>query len=404
MGLFSSPKQKTRYAALIDIGSGSVLTAIIESNQKRSHPTILWSKREYSPLRKNGSANDSAKSVMTSLMNALMALDGEGRKALFEKTKQNKITDLQVTVAAPWSYTVTKTIAYQNDEEFTISEELIHELLRTAETKVLEEMHEQEKTNQLGLTVVSKNTVGIIANGYKINLNNSQKANNLKVMESSAVVQNYLVKAVTDAGDRMFPSITPSLHSFILPYYEVIAKTEPDLAEYCLVDITYEATEIGIVRDGLLTYCSHVPYGAYTLTRELASLLDVPLEEAYGYLSCEDLNCFVTKNPDIKKEQMDAILINYRTKLVELFSETGDTLAIPKKIFIHANFSTEEFFSQQISTAATLATKMHHSTHKVTSEMLEHYYKAEAKAELLKNGSDTALLISAQFFHTHSRE
>lgn len=400
MGFFLSSKNKVRYGALIDIGSGSVLTAIIASDSQKSHPDIIWSTREYAPLRKTTKVSDSAKGVMTSLMNALMALDGEGRKALFEATNQHKINHLQVTVAAPWSYTATKTISYQNEEAFEVTGTLIAELLRTAEQKVTEEMQEQERVHELGLTIVARTTMQIIANGYPIRVTNKQMAETVKVIEANAVVQKYLVDAVADARDKILPETSLSQYSFILPYYFVLVDLIPDVNEFCIVDITYEATEIGIVRDGILTYTTHTPYGAFSLARELAELLGVPLEEAYGYLSCEDLNCFVTNTSEAKREEIEQILAAYRTKLSELFTETGDSLAIPKKIYLHANFSTEEFFSTQILAAAAMATRMQHATYNVTHELLTKHYDEEAKKALLGQNGDTALLISAQFFHT----
>ncbi len=400
MGFLFSTHKNTRYGVLIDIGSGSVLTAIVSSESGKTHPEIIWSKREYTPLRKTSALGDSAKSVMTSLMSALMALDSEGRKALYEKTKRHDIDEIQVTVAAPWSYTVTKTISYQTEEPFEITEELISELLRTAEQKVLEEMQEQEKVNELGLAIVAKTTMQVLANGYATNVTAKQMAESVRVIQANAVVQKYLINAVNDAKEKMYPTVNISEYSFMLPYYFVLSDLMDGVNEYCIIDITYEATEFGIVRDGVLTYCSHTPHGAYTIARELAEILSIPLEEAYGYLSCENLDCFVTMTPDTKKSEIDAALLNYRNKLVELFSETGDSLAIPKKIYLHANFSTEDFFANQILTAASQATKMHHVTYRVSEELLTKHYSQEDKTAFLSQKSDTALLLSAQFFHT----
>lgn len=400
MGFFSSSHNSVRYGALIDIGSGSVLTALVASDPAKTYPDIIWSTREYTPLRKSASVSDSAKGVMTSLMNALMSLDGAGRKALFEATNQQKIHHLQVTVAAPWSYTATKTISYQNEEPFEVTDTLIAELLRTAEQKVSEEMQEQEKVNELGLTVVARTTMQVIANGYPIRVTNKQKAETVKVIQANAVVQKYLIDAVADAHDKILPEASISQYSFILPYYFVLTDLIEGVNEFCIVDITYEATELGIVRDGILTYTTHTPYGAFSLARELAEVLGVPLDEAYGYLSCEDLSCFVMNTGDEKREEIDAIIEAYRTKLSELFTETGDSLAIPKKIYLHANFSTEEFFATQILAGAAMATRMQHATYNVTHELLTKKYDEAAKAALFEKQGDTALLISAQFFHT----
>ena len=70
----------------------------------------------------------------------------------------------------------------------------------------------------------------------------------------------------------------------MLVFYCVLRQLAPDTTEVCLIDITHEATEIGIVRDGILKYVTHVPFGTFTIARDIASLCKVPNEEALAYL------------------------------------------------------------------------------------------------------------------------
>lgn len=403
MGLFSLSKTKVRYAVIVDIGSGSVLCAIIASDPDKTHPEIIWSKREHSPLRKINSISDSAKSVMTSLINSLMALDSEGRKVFKEKTGYTKLPFLQVSIAAPWSYTATKTISYQHNEDFEVSDTLVTELLRTAAQKVQEEMLENERVHELGLRVIAKTTMQIVANGYPIVVTGKQQASTLKVIQASAVAQEYLIEAIADTQDKMLPDTQLTQYSFMLPFYFVMRDIESSISEYCLVDITYEATEIGIVRDGVLNYCTHVPYGSFSLARDIATVLSVPLEEAFGYLNNEDVTEFLTAYSAEQNTKVLEIIESYQTKLADLFKETGDSLAIPKRIYLHGNLKTEPFFNKRIIAAASEATKMQHAAYNVTKEILTKTYSPEETKALSEANQDTALLISAQFFHTHGQ-
>jgi len=400
MGFFSFKKSDVRYGVVIDIGSGSVLVSIVASDIQKPYPDIIWSKREYSPLRKSFTPTDAAKSVMTSLMNALMSLDGEGRSRLQDIAKGQKLDSLQVTIAAPWSYTVTKKIAYQQEDSFEVTKTLLEELLRTASKKVEEEMLENEKVQDLGLSIIAKTTLQIIANGYPVTVTGKQKAKTLKVVQASSVAQEYLLDAILDAQDKMLPTTDRTQYSFMLPYFFVMNEVAPAGTDYCLVDLTYEATEIGIVRDGVLSYCTHTPYGVFTLAREIADALGVPLEEAYGYLTNEELSEFTNTLSESKKEAVKNIFLNYQIHLSELFKETGDGLSIPKRIYIHGNLDTEPFFNTQVRLAATMATKMPHATYNVTGELLSKKFPQEVTESLKQTNQDTALLISAQFFHT----
>ncbi len=399
MSLFSSQKNSVRYGALVDIGSGSVLAAILKSDPRSTHPEIIWSKREYVPLRNTTSLQDSAKHVMTSLMNALMLLDSEGRKVYQAVASTQRLPEVQVTIAAPWSYTVTKDISYTHANGFTLSQELVEELLRTAEQKVAEELAAQERVEQLGLTIITRSVVGLIANGYAIDQPSNQEVKTLKIYEANAIAQDYLVKAIGEVCEKLLPSAKIQLFSFILVFYTIIRHLEGLTSEYCLVDITYEATELGVIRDGILQHTTHTPFGAFSIAREIAAALAVPLEEAYSYLYTSDPTNNLTNVSSDKKADLQRIFDSYEEQVSLLFHETGDALAIPKKIFIHGNLRTEPFFTARISDAAKRATKSSHVVQSASVAVLDTFYPDDLAIALRDSALDTALLISSQFFH-----
>jgi hypothetical protein len=374
--------------------------SIIKSNPNQTYPEVLWAKREYVPLRKISSLNDTAKHVMTSLVNALMALESEGRAVFRERTGSNKLPETQVTIAAPWSYTITKNITYAHEEPFTLSSELTKELLRTAHQKVEEDIVTNERTTQLGLSVISRSLIGLTANGYAIRTPNNQPVKSLRVVEASAVAQDYLVDALRESIDKVLPEADVYLYSFILIYFYIFRELFSDTTEYCLIDVTYEATELGIVRDGMLTYTTHAPFGAFSLARELSAILEIPLEEAYGHLHEEDPLILLTHYSPEKIADVKEVFRQYEVRLSSLFHETGDTLAIPKRIFIHGNLETEAFFIARIKEAARLATNTSHAVYSASLEVTKQWYADDAAKTLPQSYADSALLISAQFFHT----
>ena len=402
MGLFSS-HDDIEHGVLIDIGSGSVLAAIVSSDPKKTYPDIIWSKREFTPLKSDNSGASNIKNILTSLMNALMALNGEGRKVFFEQTSEQKLPNLQVTIAAPWSYTTTKTISFKNqstDPIFTVSDEIVNELLQTASKKVAEEVQANEQMHNLDLAIIARTTLQVIANGYVVEVTDKQKASSLQIIQASAVAQQYLIDAIIDAQDKMLPDTNLMQYSFMLPYYFTMSALKKNITEYCLVDITYEATEIGVVRNGVLSYCTHTPYGVYSIARKLAEVLGVPVEEAYGYLTDTSLANYLDQFSDKQKIAVQEIFNEYQERLQELFVETGDSLSIPKIIYLHGNLYTEPFFNAQILDAATAVTKMKHAAYNVTTELLVKNFPPEMIERFRTSVQDTALLISAQFFHT----
>jgi cell division ATPase FtsA len=268
MSLFSLKKSTERTGVIIDIGSGSVLVAVVVSDRTKEKPLVVWSHREQAPLRNIDSVDQAAKSVMTSLINALLKFDGEGRKALYEFNKKTVIDEVQCAICAPWSYTVSKRISYTQEEPFSVTKSLITELVGTALEQTNAELHEHEAVNELGLTIITRCTTDILVNGYRVKELPDSKASELSLSHISVVAQQYLVDHLEDLRHKIFSNRPLRKLSYMLAMYSVAEESFDDSGDFCLVDVTYEATEIGVVRDGVLTYSTHTPYGSFSLARD----------------------------------------------------------------------------------------------------------------------------------------
>jgi len=185
----------------------------------------------------------------------------------------------------------------------------------------------------------------------------------------------------------------------MLMFHCIIRELYNQMSEYCLVDITYEATEIGVVRGGILRYCTHTPIGISTLARTLVTVLNIPLEEAYAFLKEPYHTRAMETMSEAKLAEVAVVFDEYQKNLAKLFTETGDKLSIPKILFMHGDHQTEEFFGRQLEAAAKKATGSTHAVHGVSSELLTKNYTAEEKKALLTVSSDTAMVVAAQFFH-----
>ncbi|MEK7638875.1 MAG: hypothetical protein AAB388_01805 [Patescibacteria group bacterium] len=398
MGLFSG-HSRDRYGVIFDIGSGSVLAAIVHSNATQSHPTIVWSFREHVPLRSVDSMNQTAKAVMTALVNVSLRLDSEGRKALALYAPGAKLSDLQCGISAPWSYTVTKTINYVQDEPFVITNELIEEFVFTTQQKIEEELRENESVSDLGLQIITRTTMDVFANGYRVMEPEGEKASEMALTQATVVAQKYLINVIEDMREKLFPTAKSRKLSFILMLYCITRDVLSHVNDVCLVDITYEATEIGVVRDGSLRYCTHTAFGAFSLAREIAAVTNVPLHEAFGYLHSDRPRLFMESLNDAKRVDIEAIFGAYIERVSELFHETGDALSIPKKISLHVPGKTETLFADLIAQAAKRATKLDHSLANITDEIYKQNYKRDPNFNTDTLQADSALFLAAQFFH-----
>lgn len=399
MSFFGLKNSTDRYGVVIDIGSGSVLASIVHSSSKLLNPTIVWSHREHAPLRNIDSLEQSSKAVLTALVNVSMQLDSEGRKVLYEYNKKAKLTELQCAISAPWSYTVTKTINYSQEDDFTITENLIDDLMIAVQQKINNELNENEQMNNLGLEVIVQSTMEILSNGYRVSNPDGEKAKEFSLSYGSAVAQKYLVDAIDEMWSKLFVGTTNKKLSFIMVLYNITRNILPNSYDVCLVDITYEATEIGVVRDGSLQYCTHTPFGIFSLTREISTATGVPLHEAFGYLHTETPYSFMKSLSESKKGDVEKIFDAYIEKVSDIFHETGDDLSIPKRISLHTDIKSESLFLDLIEKAAKRRLKTSPLITPISREIIKQYYNPTTNTSPINIPTDTALLLSAQFFH-----
>lgn len=375
-----------RYGAIVDVGSGSVGVAIVASDPLMPHPEIIWSHRERVLLRDEDTAIDSAKHITTAVINTMLILGSEGIKALTEHERTAKIETVQVAIAAPWSYTITKTVNFNQEKSFSVTQKLVNELVERAQELTLQAIDENDIIKKLGLEVMTRATISISANNYPTKEPFGQCATDLAISHVSAISQKRLQDAIREGKDKVVPRAKLERFSFMLIFYCVMQELAPDTSEICLIDVTFEATEIGVVRDGVLKYVTHAPYGMYTIAREIAETCKIPKEEALAYVRGSDA---ITKTlSSDKAAALDAVVTKYESRIAELFKRTGDALSVPRALFLHTDSRPEEFYKNRLKNAAIEATKCDHSVHLVTSKLL-----GEQAID------DTALMLSATFFH-----
>jgi len=380
-----SRNSSDRYGLLVDIGSGSVGLAVCHSGDQK-HPNIVWSHREHIPLRNIESVSDSSRAIITSLMHSMMEFEGEGRTALNAYNARAKITTVQATVAAPWVYTTTRTVKFNQDEPFEITKGLINDLATAAGQQAIDEFNQQHSLKSLGITETSRCALDTYANGYRLTEPNRQLASEVTVTHATTLVRTEIIEAIEEMNQKLFGATKLRITSYMLANYFATRLLIPHVYDVCLVDVTDEATEIGIVRDGSLQYSTHVAFGRSSLAREVAAATNVPLHEAF--------TSFPTTQAIQANQELQTIFAAYTTRIKELFKETGDRLTIPKNIYLETGASVEATFQRLIQTAAVAASKGPVQITSIKDSLLQ---------QKKYTSNDAPLLVAASFFHTSGK-
>ncbi|MCA9362656.1 hypothetical protein KC906_04725, partial [Candidatus Kaiserbacteria bacterium] len=133
--------------------------------------------------------------------------------------------------------------------------------------------------------------------------------------------------------------------------------------------------------------------------REISAITKIPLHEAFAHLHSEKPLAFIKSLTPKQAEEVETLLDSYTEKISELFQQTGDALSIPKQIILHSDLDSEPLFASLVSKAAKRAIKAEPFITPVTKELITQTFKAATTDSGTKIPLDTALLLSAQFFH-----
>lgn len=354
--------------AIIDIGSGSVGAAIVTLDTDTNQSTIVWSHREFTLLRTSTTLADAERAVKTAFVNVFLELGNAGLKALHEHNKELQVQNVQISLAAPWQYTASKVVIFSDEKEFVVDNELLRDLSKKANEQGEAEANNSELLKEFGLTLISQETIGTMINGYAISDILKKRANELSFVQISMLGDKGMIEAIKETQEKLLPRADLSITSFIFMFYSVVIRLYPHTLEAAVVDITKEATELGIIRDGALRFVSHIPVGSFTLARAIAEQLSIPPEEAFTYLKT-NTDYGIASIPEKHKAIVEQVFGAYDDELKTLFKNTHDELSIPRSIFIHTELHTELFFNHTIKRAATELTDTEHTIHPVTSKL-----------------------------------
>lgn len=383
----NSQNLSNKCGLVIDIGSGSVGAAIVVSDNTRSNPEIIWSNRQFVLIKDSENLNMSLKQILTTIVNICLEIGGNGIKSLHQYNQSMTITSVQVTMRAPWTYTIIKNIHFQDDNPFDVNEYFIENLSKIATKHSTNFVEENKIFHENHLEVIDTQTTGITINGYTVRHPKNINTSEVSITHITAITHQKIFNILTDSIDKILPNVTIKTHSFMYVYYDVMKHIKPDISEVCLIDITSEATEIGIIRDGILTYVSHVTFGAFSIAREIAQACNIPKEEAYIYMK-DDASITESNLSKKTKKELCVILESYEKQISDLFKNTGDALAVPNTLFLNCNTETEAFFLTRVQNASKKSTGLIHKTHLLSPGLFED-----------RDIKDSSLLLSLYYFN-----
>jgi len=324
--LSKSDKYHETLGVLLDITDNAVNIAIVLSNESNPTPEIVWSYQER--VLTAETKDDFEPMLAVSLLRAFGELANNGFVALRKRSINKLPSIIQATIAAPLSYTVSRTVSLTTEKPFKVTFKLFNELEEKAAGEAKKTSESQLLTKNLKLELLSSSTVSFCVNGYPTHFPFKSTASDVRLCQIITLAPNSLVKEINKLKEKFLPKATIDIDSFMSVYFRAVKDVSPSVAEACFINATSNGVELMVLRDSL------------------------PLGSTYGKT--------VLPSTGTKKTVSAKATTALSEDLVALFKNTGDGLSLPKKIYLYSIDGADEMLIPALTQASQKATGVAH--------------------------------------------
>jgi cell division ATPase FtsA len=343
---FGHSDEDATYGVLIDIASGTIGVAIVASETEQKIPLILYSKRTSLRITKHkATIEEDLHRVREALLSALLILSQEGLQSLSAHNAKAKITKIYVTCTSPWSFTIARDVHYESDEPFKVNHTIISDLVHSAEEEIVSHIKSSPETEGEDFEIVERATVDMTVNDYPVSHPLNLKGTILGLSHIAGLVPKDIMTSLHEVQDKLFPDTELRVHTYMLIMYCVMRDFFPRLQSLCIINITGEATEFGIIENNLLIENTFVPYGSTTFVREIMEATGKPSSDIITNLQAHD-----DDSPLVEPDFSDQVE-SYKAKILEAVTHIRTRRIFPSDVIITAHQPYEPIFKHMIEQA-----------------------------------------------------
>lgn len=383
---FGHNDKDATYGVLIDIASGTIGVAVVASETANKVPIILYSKRTSLRITKNKATGvEDLRRVREALLSALLQLSQDGLQLLNEHNPRAKVTKLYVTCSSPWSFTIARDVHYESDESFKVTSTIINDLVHSAEEEIASHLKNMPETEGEDFEIVERATVDMTVNDYPVKHPLNLKGSVLGLSHIVGLVPSDIMTSLHEVQDKLFPDTELRVHTYMLIMYCVMRDLFPRVHSLCIINVTGEAIEFGIIENNLLIENTFVPYGSSTFVRDIMEQTGKPSSDILSTLEAHGDDTAL-EEPDFSEQ-----IASYKEKITEAVNGILTRRIFPTDVIITASRPYEPLFKKVIEQTLESTLEKKVSVITVPRKVIEEISHG--------SGDDVYLALAARFFH-----
>jgi len=386
---FSTKKDKVVYGALFEIGSGSIAGAIVSSNSESEKPVILYTTREFIPLKQIAVDEDLTKRLLTTFLNVALDIQSKIPKYL---PKKAQIYSVDVNFTAPWAYTRGNTHTYKSEEPVIITHKLLEQIKNSTTKKLAKKVGELDVYIN-NFTLIDRTIIEHTANGYATDNPVGQKINELTTTETISAVTNTMFKPVQEIIIKLFNDTKTKYSTSALVQQHLLRSQLQFPSTFSVIHLTYEAIELTIYRDSEIITAFTAPIGINTMSRNMAQKSKLPHEQIFSFITSEDTTAY---DETLIKRIQKAFESSILPPLAEFFANAQSSELLPRDFYL----ATTILPSPAIIHIITKALKESSNTRFVLHNLQIPAVHNSQNANI--GSGDLGICVLANFFHNNS--
>ncbi|MEK7129204.1 MAG: hypothetical protein AAB858_02540, partial [Patescibacteria group bacterium] len=253
-------------------------------------------------------------------------------------------------LASPWYASQIRTVHMRKERDFVFTKEIFDDLV-AREIKRFKEAEISKLQNPKAPVVFIENkVVNIKLNGYHVDNPVGKYAREVELSLFFGIAPQRAVKSITDCLNKIIPETEIIFHSFLLPFFAVMRDLFLDTADFLLVDVGGEVTDVSLVRGHIIGGTVSFPLGKNFLLRSASSALKKNINETHSLLRLS----LEGKLEDSIEREMKTALFPARAIWLRSFHESieevNKMLLLPDRIFLTADTDTVKWFVDTMGT------------------------------------------------------
>lgn len=285
-------KNTTKYGVVIEVGSGSVAAAIVSSNETASNPVVLFTTREFLPLKQTVAIEDVSKRLLNSLLS--VALEVESKVSQFIP-KHEKLSAVHVTFTAPWSDTKGKTHTHVFEKPQVVTNKILLKIVNETDNTSDQTSPTEDVKKRTDVTSIDRIVTGYTANSYTVSNPVGQTVKTLTITEATSTVSNIVFPHVQDIVNKLFVDVAVKYSTSTHIQQQLLRELDDTPSNFATAHLTYEAIEVALYRDNKISATYTSPIGINTIARNIAKKTKLSHEQVLGFLLAYDTASYQEK-------------------------------------------------------------------------------------------------------------